>query len=164
MEMRKKKSRKMFSFLLIIFILFLFGGIWFGSLATGSQKNGIWEKIPTAIASSEEREVRIFLQEQVFGFYEKGNLVFSGRVCSGRKGKETPRGKFRVLGKNKNYFSKKYQCAMPFAIRFTDQGHFLHQGIIFPWPSSHGCVRLHGEDAKKLFSLLKVKDAVIITD
>jgi len=79
------------------------------------------------------------------------------------KGHETPKGKFYALMKAKNYYSRKYNgAAMPFAVQFTRNGHFLHVGEIRPRPSSHGCVRLSRSDAKKIFSLAKVGDAVTI--
>jgi lipoprotein-anchoring transpeptidase ErfK/SrfK len=118
--------------------------------------------IPAKIQSSSEREVRVCLKTQSFGFYERGRLKFSGTVCSGAKGHETPKGRFHVLTKASNYVSRKYSVAMPFAVQFTRDGHFLHVGEVRNRPSSHGCVRLYEADAKKIFSLAKIGDAVII--
>lgn len=119
--------------------------------------------VPEKIPSLKEREVRVFLKTQTFGFYEKGNLVFGGQVCTGKKGCETPKGNFKILMKAKNYYSKKYDgAAMPFSLQFTTGGHFLHVGEIRPKPSSHGCVRLSEKDAKRIFGLAKIGDAVII--
>lgn len=121
--------------------------------------------VPEKVLSQEAREVRVFLKNQRFGFYEWGALKFSGPVCTGRKGMETPKGKFRVLMRAKNYFSRKYDgAAMPYAVQFTTGGHFLHVGEIRPKPASHGCVRLYKEDAKRIFGLAKKGDSVIITD
>jgi lipoprotein-anchoring transpeptidase ErfK/SrfK len=121
--------------------------------------------VPVKVASKEAREVRVFLKTQRFGFYEKGQMVFWGVICSGRKGLETPKGKHEVLMKAQRYFSRKYDGAsMPFAVQFTTGGHFLHVGEIRPKPSSHGCVRLCEEDAKRIFRLVKLKDPVIVTD
>ena len=120
--------------------------------------------IPITIASREPREVRVYLKSQHFGFYERGCLMFWGPVCSGRKGFETPKGKFRVRMKAKGYISKKYDALMPFAVQFTTAGHFLHIGEILRTPSSHGCVRLTTVDAVRIFRAVKLNDSVIITD
>jgi lipoprotein-anchoring transpeptidase ErfK/SrfK len=118
---------------------------------------------PLKISSSSEREVRVCLKTQRFGFYERGQLIFSGTICSGMKGHETPKGSFRVLTKARNYYSRKYNgAAMPFAVQFTRDGHFLHVGEIRHRPSSHGCVRLYQNDAERIFSLAKIGDAVTI--
>jgi len=122
-------------------------------------------RVPEKILTREAREVRVFLKTQRFGFYEKGNLVFWGPVCSGRKGMETPKGRFRVLMKARDYWSRKYDGAvMPFAVQFSTGGHFLHVGEIRPKPASHGCVRLKETDAMRIFRAVKIGDPVIITD
>ena len=118
--------------------------------------------IQRTIISSVEQEVRVDIKNQLFAFYKKGELVFWGRICSGKKGMETPKGKFKVLGKAKDYTSKKYKSKMPYSVRFTNDGHFLHQGTIKNKPSSHGCVRLSMEDAKKVFAMVKNNDLVVV--
>jgi len=120
------------------------------------------ESVPQRINSREAREVRVFLKTQYFGFYEKGSLIFSGPVCTGKSGCETPKGKFRVLMKAKGYVSKKFGAPMPFAVQFTTGGHFLHEGVMVKKPASHGCVRLTNADAKRIFCSVKVRDLVTI--
>ncbi|MFH1182926.1 MAG: L,D-transpeptidase [Candidatus Moraniibacteriota bacterium] len=129
--------------------------------------------VPLQISSKEAREVRVFLKTQRFGFYEKGNLVFWGAVCTGKKKHETPKGKFCVLEKFTIRKSLKWtrilrkDVFMPYALQFTDGkkgGHFLHVGEVLQRPSSDGCVRLCENDAKRIFHLVKRKDPVIITD
>lgn len=147
----------------LLFCSFSFSCFCFAATPCASTVQG--KAVPKAITSREAREVRVFLKTQRFGYYEKGNLVFSGTVCSGKRGYETPRGKFRVLMKAQNYHSRKYDGApMPFAVQFTTGGHFLHVGEIRPQPSSHGCVRLYEKDARRIFSLVKPNDPVIVTD
>lgn len=124
--------------------------------------------VPTQIASKKEREVRIFLKTQRFGFYQKGQLQFWGPVCTGKEHR-TPKGKFCVIEKFTNRLSYKWtrikgkEVYMPFAVRF-EGGCFLHVGEVLQRPSSDGCVRLCEEDAKRIFLLVKLKDPVIVTD
>jgi len=125
--------------------------------------------IPPKILSKEPREVRVFLKTQRFGFYENGFLKFWGPVCTGKKGHETPKGKFRVIKKFNNRLSYKWtrikgkEVYMPLAIRFVG-GCFLHVGEIQQRPSSDGCVRLNEADAARIFRAVKLNDSVIITD
>lgn len=146
-----------FSFCFILFISGISFAFVFASSAAGFS-------VPERIDSRETREVRVYLKTQCFGFYEKGRLVFFGSVCTGKRGCETPRGKFRILMKAKGYVSKKFGSPMPFALQFSTGGHFLHQGEVCRYPASHGCVRLTMEDAKQIFGLLKIHDPVTVTD
>ncbi len=127
-----------------------------------ASDSGIPACIKKTIENKADQEVRIHLKEQLFAFYRKGELVFWGKICSGKKGMETPKGRFKVLGKNKDYVSKKYKSKMPHAVRFTNDGHFLHQGTIKEVPASHGCVRLSSENAKRIFALVRPNDPIVV--
>lgn len=118
----------------------------------------------SAFAGDSRRVMNVDLSDQTFEFCQDGEVAFKGKVCTGKPGMETPTGEFPVLGKSKDYTSKKYGSKMPYAVRFTDDGHFLHQGPIKAQPSSHGCVRLSEENAKKVFQSLKKDDLIRITD
>ncbi len=118
----------------------------------------------SSFAGDSRRVMNVDLSDQTFEFRQNDKVVFNGKVCTGKPGMETPTGEFPVLGKSKDYVSKKYGSKMPYAVRFTDDGHFIHQGPIKSQPSSHGCVRLSEENAKKVFQSLKKNDLVRITD
>jgi lipoprotein-anchoring transpeptidase ErfK/SrfK len=86
----------------------------------------------------------------------KPSLEFD--VSTGRKGYTTPTGRWGVERMYRKYHSKKYDGApMPYSI-FFHQGYAIHGttdlkrlGRI----ASHGCVRLHPDNAKALFELVK---------
>lgn len=86
----------------------------------------------------------------------KPNLEFD--VSTGRQGYSTPTGRWGVERMYRKYHSKKYDGApMPYSI-FFHQGYAIHGttdlkrlGRI----ASHGCVRLHPDNAKALFELVK---------
>ena len=104
------------------------------------------------------------LQDQRAYLYRDGRRIAVTTVSTGRRGHGTPVGVFPILGKQKIYYSKKYDNApMPFMQRITDWGHALHAGNVRPYPASHGCVRLPAEFAKQLFALTQPGDLVIIT-
>ena len=91
----------------------------------------------------------------------------SGRVSTGTPEHPTPTGDFRVLSKDINKRSGKYtnyfdeNTPMPYSLQFTGP-YFVHEGWVPGHPDSHGCVRLHYEDAKFLFSRMKVGDRILV--
>ena len=134
------------------------------------------QEIPQTILSQEPREIRVYLRAQRFGLYEKGKLKLEGPVCTGKAGHETPKGSYRILEKAPRRLSSEAtkkqgkKVFMPHALQFTaglksgKGGHFIHTGEVLSKPSSNGCVRLKGEDAKKVFEMLAIKDLVLILD
>lgn len=119
--------------------------------------------IPELLTDSRgEREIRVYLNSQYFGAYEKGKLVFWGPVSTGRKTYATPPGRFFVNYKQRHKRSIKYDNApMPFSINFYG-GYFMHQQSLPGYPASHGCVRLLMTDAERLFNWVKLRDPVTV--
>lgn len=80
------------------------------------------------------------------------------KVSTARSGYWTPRGRYHVQRMARVYYSRKYDNApMPNAI-FFNGGYAIHgSGHIrsLGRPASHGCVRLHPNNAAKLFSLVQ---------
>ena len=84
-------------------------------------------------------------------------------ISSGRPGYDTPTGQFEILNKERMHRSKKYEnAAMPFSQFFTSYGAALHAGGNPGGPSSHGCVHLPPDFAKKLFTITDVGTPVLI--
>jgi lipoprotein-anchoring transpeptidase ErfK/SrfK len=114
---------------------------------------------------AQSRSLTIFLGSQTFEYVEDGRVVISGQVSSGNVEHPTPTGDFRVLSKDINKRSGKYtnyyndNTPMPFSLQFTGP-YFVHEGWVPGYADSHGCVRLHYEDAKLLFSRIKVGDRI----
>jgi lipoprotein-anchoring transpeptidase ErfK/SrfK len=86
-----------------------------------------------------------------------GRTIYTFDVSTGRKGYGTPTGNFKPIRMHKMWYSSKYENApMPHSIFFyggyaihgtTD---IAHLGQV----ASHGCVRLHPENAELLFQLV----------
>jgi lipoprotein-anchoring transpeptidase ErfK/SrfK len=79
-------------------------------------------------------------------------------VSTGRKGYTTPAGAYGVERMYRKYHSKKYDGApMPYSIFF--HGGFAIHGTTdikrLGKIASHGCVRLHPDNAKTLFALVQ---------
>lgn len=78
----------------------------------------------------------------------------------------TPPGVYKVKLTWVNRWSKDYQCWMPFGFKFTGKFN-CHATSKKYYPllgtmASHGCVRLHLVDAKKLYRYIRVGDLVIV--
>jgi lipoprotein-anchoring transpeptidase ErfK/SrfK len=80
------------------------------------------------------------------------------KVSTGRAGYSTPRGSFGVQRMAKVYYSRKYDNSpMPNSV-FFHGGYAIHgTGYIrnLGRPASHGCVRLHPQNAARLFALVQ---------
>ena len=109
-------------------------------------------------------KVVVSLADQMAYAYDGDDLVGVASVSTAREGYITPTGIFEVLGKDRDYRSKKYDNApMPFAQRIDDYGIAMHGGEPIPgYPASHGCIRLPTKFAAKLFAATEVGTPVYI--
>ena len=119
-------------------------GLVFGLLATPALAANIF--------------IVVDISEQKMWVAVDGAPTHTFDVSTGRKGYTTPTGRYEVTRMYRKYHSKKYDGApMPYAI-FFHEGFAIHGttdlkhlGSI----ASHGCVRLHPDNAKVLFEIVK---------
>ncbi len=101
---------------------------------------------------------RVDLSSQRMKVYRGGRLLYTWKVSTGRSGYGTPTGTWRIHRMHKRYFSRKYDNApMPYAM-FYYRGFAVHGTSSISRlgrRASHGCVRLHPDNARKLFSLVR---------
>jgi len=103
------------------------------------------------------------LGDQLAFLYKGDTLVAVSTISSGKSEKPTPEGIFPILDKKKFHRSVKYDNApMPFMQRLDKYGTALHGGHLPGYPASHGCIRLPGQFAAKLFSVTEVGTPVLI--
>jgi hypothetical protein len=99
-----------------------------------------------------------------------GDLAHVFKTSTGKYGRGTPVGSYGVERLHRHWYSRKYDNApMPHSIFFY-KGYAIHGTT---WisrlgrPASHGCVRLHPEDAETLYKLVraqgKANTVVIVT-
>ena len=109
-------------------------------------------------AFSAALEARIDISEQKMRIYRHGILTDSWDVSTGRSGYRTPTGTYRPQRMYKEYYSRKYDNApMPYAIFFRG-GYAVHgTGSIraLGRPASHGCIRLHPNNAAALYGMVQ---------
>ncbi len=114
--------------------------------------------------------VKISLSEQRAYFYKGGQLVGISQLSTGREGKNTPIGKFKVIGKDIDHASSLYGdyvdanenvvvpnidkkvdpkppgthykgAPMPYYMQIAP-GFGLHAGYLPGYAASHGCIRM----------------------
>ena len=106
--------------------------------------------------------VVVDLHTQMAYVYQNDAVIGVTSVSTGRDKFETSQGRFTVLYKEVNHFSKKYKADMPWTMFFNNQGEALHSGRDPGSRSSHGCVHLPDAFAAKLYTLMAVGDQVEI--
>ncbi len=124
-------------------------------------KNGryLWRDV----AADGEPHLVISLDDQLAFLYRGSTLVAVSTISSGTAKNPTPTGIFPILGKKKFHRSIKYDNApMPFMQRLDRFGIALHAGHLPGRPASHGCIRLPGEFAAKLYRVTDVGTRVLI--
>jgi hypothetical protein len=88
-----------------------------------------------------------------------GTTRWTWPVSTGRPGRSTPSGSFQAFRMEEDHYSKEWDDApMPHSIFFTKRGHAIHGSFEtkrLGRPVSAGCVRLHPNNAKRLFALVK---------
>ena len=103
---------------------------------------------------------RVSISSQTMMVYHEGRLLFTWPVSTAKAGKITPAGTYEPEFLSKNHRSRRYNNApMPYAI-FYDGNYAIHgtdQIKRLGKPASHGCVRLHPDNAKILFQMVKAE-------
>ena len=115
------------------------------------------------VPSEGETKVVVDLLTQRFYVYRGDRLVGLATMSSGKKGKETQLGFWKVRLKKKLGYSRKYDNApMPFMQMYDEKGIAFHAGKNPGYPASHGCVRLPLKFAERLYAMTKIGTQVIV--
>jgi L,D-transpeptidase catalytic domain len=127
--------------------------------------------------------VIINLTEQTAYLLEDGRVAFISPIASGREGRETPTGSFRVISKDFNHESRSYglvsdsrgriinpnatpgshvppgchyiPAPMPYFMEFCPCVG-MHAGYLPGYPASHGCVRMPRDLAAEFFTRVRI--------
>lgn len=98
----------------------------------------------------------VSLSSQTMTVSEDGVDVYRWPVSTARKGYSTPLGSWSAKWLSRSHRSRKYDNApMPFAV-FYNGGYAVHATFDtkrLGRPASHGCIRLHPENAATFFAL-----------
>jgi lipoprotein-anchoring transpeptidase ErfK/SrfK len=108
--------------------------------------------------------ILVSLPQQRAWVFDGRDLLATAPVSTGRRGHETPVGRFHILGKAVHHRSNIYSDApMPYMQRLTQTGIALHAGHLPGYPASHGCIRLPWGFAKRLYGLTNGATRVTVT-
>jgi hypothetical protein len=119
-----------------------------------------------ALASSASATVRISidLSAQRLTAVRGGGETVVWKISSGRRGYDTPTGRYSVMRMEADHYSDEYdQAPMPYAIFFSPRGLAIHGSFErgLGSPRSHGCVRLSVSNARQLFEWVEQQGATI---
>ena len=133
-------------------LISLFAGLLLIALgATGLTEAATKAKAPPEV------EIHIDVSNQMMRVEVNGWTYGRWKVSTARDGYYTPRGSWRPFLLKKMHYSRKYDNSpMPNSIFFLG-GYAIHATYYVNQlgrPASHGCIRLHPQNAAKLYSLV----------
>ncbi|MDG3575767.1 L,D-transpeptidase [Rhizobium sp. YJ-22] len=99
---------------------------------------------------------KVNLSSQTMTVTQNGIVKYRWKVSTARQGYVTPTGSYSAKWASRNHRSRKYDNApMPYAI-FFNGGYAVHATFDLKRlgrPASHGCVRLHPDNAAQFFAM-----------
>lgn len=118
----------------------------------------------------------ISIADQMVYVFRKGKVAFSCKCITGRpvEGRTTPTGAFFVKEHKEAYTLTGADYSTPVTnwVRITWTGTGFHPATWQPWSiwtkdlyktrGSHGCINLQPDDAKKIYDMVKYREAVFI--
>lgn len=148
-----------------------------GCASTGGGSYSTTAYQPASLA---DVKVKVSLNQQMVYVTEGDRCLMATPTCVGKPGFPTPTGKFSVISKNATKRSSTYGYwvngseahpgkatespgpgfsyigyPMAYWIEFTP-GYGFHEGPVWPYPRSHGCLHIHETASAKLFELVEV--------
>lgn len=113
---------------------------------------------PISQAAAARVEARIDLSAQTMTVKQYGKTKYTWKISSGRSGYRTPTGQWSAKWLSKYHKSRKYNNApMPYAVFFYG-GYAVHGTNAISRlgrPASHGCIRLHPDNASKFYNMVE---------
>jgi hypothetical protein len=167
-------------FLPILLLPFLF----LGGCAQLNQR-AVYDQPAYKPKDSSKVVVKVSLSKQMVYVMEGNRPLLVTACCVGMPSKPTPKGNLCVTRKERNKRSGSYGFAvmrdavvpceagsakgryvgypMPYWVEFAP-GYGFHQGWVWPTPKTHGCIRLHANDAGDFWELTRVGTPVKIAN
>lgn len=126
---------------------------------------GHWQAAQVLLGSGPEPEklrIEISLASQRMSLIKDGVPVLQSICSTGREGYSTKRGYFVITDKERNHRSTIYHVDMPYFMRLSCLDFGMHEGVVPNYPASHGCIRLPGDTARKLFAEIPIGTVVAV--
>lgn len=130
-----------------------------------AAQTGKWQCAQVLLGSGpspEELRIEISLASQRVTLIKDGTEIFSTNCSSGRPGYATRAGEYVITDKQRNHRSTIYHVDMPYFMRLSCLDFGMHEGVVPRYPASHGCIRLPGDAARRLFAEIPVGTLVTV--
>ncbi len=108
--------------------------------------------------------VTIDMQAQTLSVFRGGYEIGVAVILYGATDKPTPVGTYPIMEKDIDHVSNLYDAPMPYGLRLTNDGVFIHASDVKWGSATHGCIGIPKPFAKWLFAAVKVGDPVVITN
>lgn len=109
--------------------------------------------------------ITVDMKAQTLSVFRAGYEIGVAVILYGATDKPSPTGLFPITEKDADHVSNLYDSApMPYALRLTNDGVFIHGSDVEWGRATHGCIGVPTPFAKKLFGVAKIGDPVILTD
>ena len=110
----------------------------------------------------EQLRVEISLASQRAEVWRDGVSVLTTVCSTGRQGYSTRPGDYVITDKERSHRSTIYKVEMPYFMRLSCLDFGMHEGVVPNYPASHGCIRLPGDVARRLFAEIPVGTLVTV--
>ena len=111
-------------------------------------------------AGAERVEVRVSIEKQRMEVFHEGRKIHEWKVSTAKTPKVTPQGSWKPEFLSRDHRSSLYNNApMPWAV-FYDGNYAIHGTNAIKRlgkPASHGCIRLHPDNARILFRMIRAE-------
>jgi len=126
-------------------------------------------------AAGGNKKILVNVEQQKLYAVQANKLVYEFDVVTGKPGKETTTGDYRVFRKVKDYTSKTYGSPMPYSMFFSKDGKAIHgtgwatlrsylHAYITESVGSMGCVGLTEDDARELYEWTPKGTLIIVLE
>ncbi len=126
---------------------------------------GNWQSTQLLLGSGpspNRLRVEISLASQHVALIKDGVSVFDTICSTGRQGYSTRVGDYVITDKERSHRSTIYKVEMPYFMRLSCLDFGMHEGFVPNHPASHGCIRLPGDAARRLFAEIPIGTLVTV--
>ncbi|MEY2480490.1 MAG: hypothetical protein QOI04_1417 [Verrucomicrobiota bacterium] len=130
-----------------------------------AAQTGKWQCTQVLLGSGlppEQLRIEIYLASQQVALIKDGVPIFNSVCSTGRQGYSTHSGDYVITDKERSHRSTIYKVDMPYFMRLSCQDFGMHEGVVPNYPASHGCIRLPGDVARRLFAEIPVGTLVSV--
>ena len=119
------------------------------------------------------KQIQVFIERQVLIALDNGEEIYNFDIVTGRDGKETTAGSYKIFKKHEKYTSKTYGSEMPYTMFFSEDGKAIHgtqmatlrsylHAYLAESVGSEGCVGLTDDNARALFEWAPVGTPIVV--